>query len=156
NLVSPINYQWSFTYGRELPKGLYVEASYIGRIARNLLASRDIMTPNNIKDPASGQTWYQAAQALDAYRRAGTPVGSIPNQPFFENMFPAGSIDGLLFGAGLSNTRAAYGFMATTANTPGCSGAPLLAVTMSVTIGPTFRGRFGSIYARLWRTPTVL
>ncbi|MBK7392737.1 MAG: carboxypeptidase regulatory-like domain-containing protein [Chloracidobacterium sp.] len=125
NLVSPINYQWSFTYGRELPKGLYVEASYIGRIARNLLASRDIMTPNNIKDPASGQTWYQAAQALDAYRRAGIPVGSIPNQPFFENMFPAGSIDGLLFGAGLSNTRAAYGFMATTANTPGCSGAPL-------------------------------
>ncbi|HEY8559273.1 MAG TPA: TonB-dependent receptor [Pyrinomonadaceae bacterium] len=125
NLVSPINYQWNVTYGRSLPGGLYVEASYIGRLARNLLASRDIMTPNNIKDPQSGQTWYEAAGILEAYRRSRTPVSQIPNQPFFENMFPAGAIDALLFGAGLSNTRAAYGFMATTSSTPGCAGAPL-------------------------------
>lgn len=125
NLQSPINYQWNVTWGREFPKGFYVEASYVGRIARHLLASRDVMGPNNIRDPQSGQTWYEAAQILDAYRRAGTPVGSIPNQPFFENMFPAGSIDDLLFGAGLSNTRAAYGFMATSDRTPGCNGAPL-------------------------------
>lgn len=125
NLVSPINYQWNFTYGREMPKGIYVEASYIGRIARNLLASRDIMTPNNIKDPVSGQTFYEAAQILEAHRRAGTNVNLVPNQPFFENMYAAGQLDALLFAAGLSNTRAAYGFMAVTANTPGCAGAPL-------------------------------
>ena len=34
-------------------------------------------------------------------------------------MFPSGSIDALLFGIGLSNTRAAYGFMATN-DTIGC------------------------------------
>jgi hypothetical protein len=34
-------------------------------------------------------------------------------------MFPAGSLDALLFGIGLSNTRAAYGFMATN-DTIGC------------------------------------
>lgn len=124
NLVSPINYQWNVTYGRELPWGMYVEASYIGRFARHLLASRDIMTPNNIKDPVSGQTWYQAASLLESYRRNRTPVNQIPNIPFFENMFPAGSLDALLFGAGLSNTRAAYGFMATD-DTAGCVGAPL-------------------------------
>ncbi len=125
NLQSPINYQWNVTWGRELPKGFYVEASYVGRLAKHLLATRDVMTPNNIRDPASGQTWYEAAGVLDAYRRAGTPVGSIPNQPFFENMYAAGSIDSLLFGAGLSNTQAVYGFMATSDRTPGCNGAPL-------------------------------
>lgn len=125
NLVSPINYSWNFTYGRELPKGLYVEASYIGRLARHLLATRDIMQISNIVDPKSGQDWYTAANLLEGYRVARTPVANIPKLPFFENMYPAGSIDGLLFGAGLSNTQAAYGFMAVSAVTPGCNGAPL-------------------------------
>ena len=119
NLVSPINYQWNITYGRSLPFNMYVEASYIGRLGRNLLASRDVMTPNNIKDPQSGQTWYEAASILEAHRRNRTPLNQIPNLPFFENMFPSGSLDALLFGIGLSNTRAAYGFMATN-DTVGC------------------------------------
>lgn len=119
NLVSPINYQWNVTYGRELPKGLYFEASYIGRKARNLLASRDVMTPNDIRDPASGQTWYEAAGILEELRRNRTPMTAIPNLPFFQNMYAPGSLDALLFGTGLSNTQAAYGFMATN-DTPGC------------------------------------
>jgi hypothetical protein len=125
NLVSPINYQWSFSYGRKMPLGMHVEASYIGRLARNLLAARDVMAPNNIRDPQSGQTYYEAAQALEWHRRNRTPVNQVPNQPFFENMYAAGSIDAVLFGAGLSNSRAAYGFMAVTAVTPGCAGPPL-------------------------------
>jgi hypothetical protein len=125
NLVSPINYSWNFTYGRKLPKGLYVEASYIGRLARNLLATRDVMQVNDIVDQKSGQDWYTAARQLEAYRVARTPVTSVPNIPWFENVYPAGSLDNLLFGAGLSNTQAAYGFMAISAVTPGCNGAPL-------------------------------
>jgi len=125
NLVSPINYSWNFTYGRKLPKGLYIEASYIGRMARNLLATRDVMQVNNIIDPKSGQDWYTAANILEAYRVARTPVTSVPALPFFENLYAPGSLDALLFGAGLTNTQAAYGFMAVTAVTPGCAGAPL-------------------------------
>jgi hypothetical protein len=125
DLVSPINYQWNLTYGRELPKGIYIETSYIGRKARNLLASRDIMTPNNIRDPISGQTWYQAAGILEDHRRRNTPVSQIPALPFFENMYAPGSIDAILFGAGLNNTQAAYGFMAISGETPGCNGPPL-------------------------------
>lgn len=125
NLVSPINYNWNFTYGRELPKGISFEASYIGRLARNLLATRDIMQPNNIVDPKSGMDWNTAAGILEQLRVASTPIGSIQPIPWFENMYPAGSLDALLFGAGLSNTQAAYGFMAITANTPGCAGPPL-------------------------------
>lgn len=125
NLVSPVNYQWNVTYGRKMFAGLYFEASYIGRSARNLLASRDVMTPNNVTDPQSGQTWYEAAGILENYRRNRTPVSQIPNLPFFENLFPTGALDSLLFGAGLSNTRAAYAFMATTGDTGGCAGPPL-------------------------------
>lgn len=119
NLVSPINYQWNFTYGRELPKGLFVEASYIGRLARNLLASRDVMTPNNLRDPRSGQTWYEAAGILEDYRRRRVSINSIPAIPFFENMFPG--LGSVLFGnIGLNSSQGAYGFMATN-DTPGCT-----------------------------------
>jgi hypothetical protein len=125
NLVSPINYSWNFTYGRQFGKGISVEASYIGHIARNLLATRDVMAFNNIVDPKSGQDWYTAARLLEAYRVNRTPIGSIPNIPFFENLYPAGSVGNFLFGdPTISNTRAAYGFMAVTSVTPGCAPAP--------------------------------
>ncbi len=125
NLISPINYSWNFTFSRKLPGGIVAEASYIGRIARHLLASRDVMGPNNIVDPVSKQDWYTAAGLLEQYRVARTPVNLIPKIPFFENMYPAGSLDAVLFGAGLTNTQAAYGFMAVSSVTPGCNGAPL-------------------------------
>lgn len=125
NLVSPINYSWNFTYGRKLPKGLYIETSYIGRVARNLLATRDVMQVNNIVDQKSGQDWYTAARLLEQYRVARTPVTSVPAIPWFENVYAPGVIDGILFGAGLTNTQAAYGAMALDAVTPGCVGAPL-------------------------------
>jgi hypothetical protein len=87
-LVSPVNYNWSFSYGRKLPKGLYIEASYVGRMARNLLVQRDIMAPNNLVDPQSGTDWYTAAGGIyDAYY-SGTPVSSVAPIPYFENLFP--------------------------------------------------------------------
>jgi hypothetical protein len=87
-LVSPINYNWSLSYGRKLPFGLYIEASYVGRKARNLLVQRDIMAPNNLVDPQSRQDWYTAAgQIYDAYY-ANRPVSSVAPIPYFENLFP--------------------------------------------------------------------
>ena len=87
-LQSPINYSWNFTYGRKLPKGLYIEASYVGRKARHLLAQRDIMAPNNLTDPRSGMDWYTAAGGIyDAYY-AGRDYSTVPTIPYFENLFP--------------------------------------------------------------------
>jgi Carboxypeptidase regulatory-like domain len=113
NLVSPINYSWNFTLGRQFGKGIYVETSYIGRLARNLLATRDVMQLNNIRDPKSGQDWYTAANILEQHRVAGTPVANIPSLPFFENMYPHGELDDIFFGLGLTNSQAAYAVMAT-------------------------------------------
>lgn len=87
-LVSPTHYSWSVTYGRKLPKGLYVEASYIGRKARKLLATRDIMALNNLKDPASGTDWYTAGGKIyDLYFANANPATITPI-PYFENLFP--------------------------------------------------------------------
>jgi hypothetical protein len=87
NLVAPMHYNWSLTFERKLPKGLALQASYIGRAGRNLLATRDVMMPNNLTDPKSGMDWYQAAGLLEDYRRNGTPISQIPAIPYFENLF---------------------------------------------------------------------
>lgn len=109
NLVSPINYSWNVSYGRQLPGKIFVEASYVGRAARNLLAQRDVMMPNNITDPASGQTWYEAASALELQRRAGATASQIQNLPFFENLYAPGSIAAYFgYSAGTSNTQAVF------------------------------------------------
>lgn len=100
-ITAPINYSWNVTYERELPKGLVVQTSYIGRIARNLIASRDVMALNNLVDPKSGMDWYTAAGILESFRRAGTPIEQIPQLPYFANLLPpniAGLMDEIYFG----------------------------------------------------------
>jgi len=88
-LKAPINYSWNFTYERQLPKGFFIQASYIGRYANNLIANRDVMALNNFVDTKSGVDWYTAAGQLERLRAAGTPVASIPQIPYFANLFPS-------------------------------------------------------------------
>jgi hypothetical protein len=87
NLVAPLHYSWSATFERKLPKGLVLQTSYVGRAARNLLVTRDVMALNNLVDTQSGMDWYTAAGMLENFRRAGTPISQIPAIPFFEHMF---------------------------------------------------------------------
>lgn len=101
-LVAPISYSWNLTYERSLPKGLFIQTSYVGRAARNLLARRDVATLNNLVDPKSGMDWYTAAGQLEDIRRnfalkgitsdSSDPVlqqaiGSVAPIPYFENLF---------------------------------------------------------------------
>jgi len=94
-IVSPKHYVWNVSYGRSLPKGMYFEASYIGRKARNLFATRDVMALNNLVDPASGTDWYTAAGQLAQLRLADTPVADVAPIPYFENLFPALNAGGI-------------------------------------------------------------
>jgi len=89
DLVAPINYSWNFTFERQLPKGLVVQASYIGRLGRKLLAQRDIMALNNLKDPKSGMDWYTAAGQLELLRAQGVPISSVSQLPWFANYLPS-------------------------------------------------------------------
>lgn len=121
NLVAPIHYNWSATFERTLPKGLAFQASYIGRAARNVLATRDVMMPNNLRDPRSGMDWYAAAGLLEDIRRnlalqgitSSSPravqqaaIAAVGPIPYFENLF--GSIPLATFASGLlGGSRAA-------------------------------------------------
>jgi hypothetical protein len=105
--VSPINYSWNVSFGRKLPAGLFVEASYVGRAARNLLATRDIMALNNLVDPSSNTDWYTAAGRLHDLRAVNTPIESIAPIPYFENLFPNLG-NNLLGDPSLSSTQAVY------------------------------------------------
>ncbi|MGI8743087.1 MAG: carboxypeptidase regulatory-like domain-containing protein [Bryobacteraceae bacterium] len=89
NLVTPKNYVMSLTFERELHHGLLFQASYLGRLGRNLLAQRDVATPGNLVDPKSGMDWYTAATILEKLRAAQTPLSQIRPIPYFENLFPA-------------------------------------------------------------------
>jgi len=109
-ITTPYNYSFNFSYGREIGKGLSFEASYVGRWARNLLASRDIMQLNNIRDPQSGLSYYDAINALVQYGYAGREIGSIPDIPFFNNLFP--NMPDWWGDISLTPTQAAYAFVA--------------------------------------------
>ena len=87
-ITTPVNYSFNFSYAREFGKGFSVEAAYVGRFARNLLGQRDVMHFNNIRDQISGQSWYEAMQALIDLRHAGVPIHQAPNIPFFQNVLP--------------------------------------------------------------------
>lgn len=86
-IVSPVNYTWNASYGRSLPNGMYFEASYVGRAARNLFSTRDVMALNNLIDPQTGMDFYTAMGILVDARDRGVPVANIQTVPYFENMF---------------------------------------------------------------------
>lgn len=114
-LTTPNNYSFNLSYGRELGKGLTMEASYVGRFAHKLLASRDIMQLNNLRDPKSGMTYYEAMNKLVDFRYQNRSIASIPDLPFFNNLFPAMPAWGdavFGFNPALTPTQAAYAFIA--------------------------------------------
>lgn len=109
-LTTPNNYSFNLSYGRELGKGLTFEASYVGRFAHNLLASRDIMQLNNIRDPQSQVTFYEAMNRLVDFRYQNAPITSVPDIPFFNNLFPF--MPDWWGDPSLTPTQAAYAFIA--------------------------------------------
>ncbi len=109
-IKTPTHYTWNVSYGRSLPKGMYFEASYVGRIANNLLATRDVEALNNIVDPVSGQDWYTAAGILHDLRAANTPIDRVQALPFFQNLFP--NYTTTVNGVALNSTQRIYRLVA--------------------------------------------
>jgi len=93
-IKTPTHYSWNASYGRRLPGGIYLEATYLGRKARNLLAARDVMALNNIVDPASGMDTYTAFGLLVDARNTNVPVLSMTPIAYFENLFPGIATNG--------------------------------------------------------------
>jgi hypothetical protein len=106
-LKTPYSHVVDFSITRELPSNFVFEASYIGRFARRLLQEEDLAEPVNLRDPASGSTYFQAVQALAKQYYAGTATTSVTaasiGTKYWENLFAAagpvlGSVSNQLLG----------------------------------------------------------
>lgn len=108
NFQVPYSYQYSIGFQRELPGNFLLDVSYAGRLGRKLFTQADAAQVIDFRDPASGQTLFQAFNAVQSQLNAGTDPGSITQQPFFENQ-------GVLAGVGCGTGPADFnctGFIA--------------------------------------------
>ncbi len=125
-LTTPYSYSYNLSYGREIWKGISFEASYVGRIGRKLLVSRDTAHFNNLRDPSTGQTFYSVLNQLLDYRANNAPISSIPNIAWFNRFVPglAGTYNVCGTPTVLTATQAAYRRVARTSvnNSGGCIG----------------------------------
>lgn len=86
----------NFSIGREFGHGWFVQASYVGRLSRHSLVQRDLAMPTDLKDPKSGQTYFQAMTQLGTLMDLqGVPINNLPKIPFFENMWATAAGNGL-------------------------------------------------------------
>ncbi len=86
-IVPPYSMAANFSVGREFSGGWFVQGSYVGRFSRRSLVRRDAAMPTDLKDPKSGQTYFEAATILARQVVADVPVASVQKVPFWENMY---------------------------------------------------------------------
>jgi hypothetical protein len=95
-LKAPYTINLDFSIGRELSHGFYVQVSYVGRLSRHSLVQQDLAMPTNLKDPKSGQTYFQAmTQLATLLDLQGVSIANLPKIPFFENMWSKAAGNGL-------------------------------------------------------------
>jgi hypothetical protein len=96
DLKAPYEHVFNATYARPLPHKLSLELGYVGRLGHRGLVQQDFGQPlTQFKDAKSGQTWSQAGTVIAKLYNSGiTPAqvkanpSLIPDQPFFEDIFP--------------------------------------------------------------------
>jgi hypothetical protein len=95
-LAAPYTMNLDFSIGREFSHGFFIQTSYVGRLSRHSLIDRDLAMPTTLTDPASGQTYYQAmTNLMNAVDLQGATVATVPQQPFFNNMWKTAAGNGL-------------------------------------------------------------
>lgn len=111
-LRAPYVMRWNLSWQREIASGWNLSLAYVASEGRRTLTSEDMATPLNIRDPQSGQTWYDAAKlllgrmALNERREltrtlTASELAAVAPIPYFENLFPG------LAGGGLTATQSA-------------------------------------------------
>lgn len=143
-LRTPYVMQYNLSWQRDLGHNFTVEAAYVGTLGRKLLAKADISAPLiHFRDPASGQTYAQAVQALEPFIRNGTAASGIPSQPFFQNIMTN------LASSTLTATQRAYNILV--ANAPSWTDAlfSMDLVNLGSKFGPNtfFQQQFQSLPA---------
>jgi hypothetical protein len=109
-LKAPYTMNMNFSWGRDFGKGIFVQASYVSRMSRHSLIQRDLAMPTNLKDPASGMTYFQAMQAMATYTdlqessaNRSTSYTRIAPIAFFENLWPSAAGGGFTATQNITN-----------------------------------------------------
>lgn len=97
DLKAPYQYVINANYARPLPKKMSIEIGYAGRLGHRGIIEQDYGQPlSNFTDPASGQTFAAAGQALAYLYDTGLTSAQVkanpslvPNEPWFNDMVPA-------------------------------------------------------------------
>ena len=110
SIVPPYSIALNFSVAREFGRGFLLELGYVGRLSRRTLVQSDLAMPTNLRDPSSGQTYFEAANVLADHVAAGTPVDQVGAVPFWENLWPGarGNRSGRPATEGLSATQGVY------------------------------------------------
>jgi hypothetical protein len=126
SLTTPYSYALDFSVTRELPHNMAIEIAYVGRLGHDILLQSDLAQPLNLRDPASGITYYQAAAKMATLGRAKTSPAAVttatigPTGAYWNNLFqPVAGGD-------------EYS-VADTLGTGSCGGQPLVDTTDPVT-----------------------
>jgi hypothetical protein len=90
---TPYSIITSFGVQRSLPFGLQLEADYYGRFSRKLFVLAD--AAQTMDFTFGGQTLSNAFTILEQDALKDLPPASVTPQPFFENLFGAGSTQGI-------------------------------------------------------------
>ncbi len=96
NLVDPYSILLNLSVSHDFGHNFVLDASYVGRLSRKLLAQEDVFSPLiYFKDKGSGQTWVQTDTAMRNLSNSGvTPAAVmanpslVPTNKFVEDMFP--------------------------------------------------------------------
>lgn len=91
NLKTPYSIQFNVGFEKQLPAGLILRSSYVGRLGRRLLAQADANQLIDYKDPVSGQLMSDAFASISQQLRAGTDPGLVTAQSFYENVMVPGT-----------------------------------------------------------------
>jgi hypothetical protein len=116
---TPYEYTFSLGVQRELPGHLILEADYVGRLGRKLLAQADYSQILNFKDPTSNTFLRQSFGTLEAQIQAGLPGSQVTTQPWFENQMNSAISNN--FGQFGVNTCADYAQAVFGVNIPTCT-----------------------------------
>src|SRR5207244_7806108 len=93
---APYTMNLDFSIGRELGRGFYIQSAYVGRLSRRSLVNQDLAMPTNLRDPKSGQTYFQAmTQLATLLDLQGVSIANLPKIPFFENLWSKAAGNGL-------------------------------------------------------------
>jgi len=94
SIKTPYSYALDFSIGRELPKRLSLQLSYVGRLGRHLLTQRDLRQPIDVFDPTTGIDYFSAATRLAQLAQQGYKANQVndalvgPTAAFWHDMLP--------------------------------------------------------------------